>query len=308
MKTSGICVSAVGFSLIGLVFCILSVFELTNVLCITQGCSVYDGFSIFGISLYWLGAAAFFILLCAAVVRRGEYLLLAAAFFVILNMIFLLIQVLLWPCASCLIVAVLFGAVMAAALFPEKIKWARRILAVWFLLFAFNGIAVAKESLAPWPIYGKKDAAVRLFFSPTCPSCQTMMNSLLSKTDVLPRMALFPISKSSEDTKRIMILDDLLRKGVPLPEAMIHYQKIEGMDIQQSTNYVRIVFNTFKNLMALSRLGVTHVPYLSSGMPFWSETAKVAPLKDDCPVFSRNPAGLCEDAKSGGLKELFKSQ
>ena len=308
MKTAPIQVPAIAFSIIGLLFCLLSGLKMTDVFCITQGCSVYEGFSVFGISLYWFGTAAFGVLLCSAVARRGVYLLPAAAFFLTCNMVFLLIQVLLWPCMSCLIVATLFGAMMAAAMFPEKKKWARRLISVWLLLFVVNVVAVAKESMVPWPIYGKNTATVRLFFSPTCPSCRTMIDSLLAKADVLSRIALYPISKNPEDTKRIILLEKMLKNGVAIQEAMVRYQQIEGLDANRDMDYLRTVVNTFKNLMALSRIGVTHVPYLSTGTPFWVDAGKVVPLKDDCPVFSKTPSGLCEDSKPGGLKDLFKSK
>jgi hypothetical protein len=308
MTRSGIRVPAVGFSLIGLIYCLLSVFKMTDVFCITKGCSVYDGFSIFGISLYWFGATAFFILLLTAVIRTGWYLLLTAAFFLTLNMAFLLVQVLLWPCASCLIVAALFGAIMAASILPEKKKWAGRLMMVWFLLFVLNGIAAAKELLAPWPVYGNNEAQIRLYFSPTCPSCRTMIDSLLSRTDVLSRIALYPVSKGPEDTKRIRLLEKMLRDGVPIQDAVIQYQQNTVMNVEWDMDYFRTALNTFKNLMALSRLGVAHVPYLSTGAAFWTEAGKTAPLKDDCPVFSKSPSGLCEDSKPGGLKDIFKSK
>ncbi|MBI5591187.1 MAG: hypothetical protein HY881_11965 [Deltaproteobacteria bacterium] len=299
---------AVVLSAAGLCFCLLSAFRMTDVLCITQGCSVYEDFSVFGISPYWFGAAAFLMLLCFAVAWRGRYLTMVAALFLMLDSVFLATQILFWPCMKCLIVAVLFGAVMAAAMIQEKKTWMKWVMAIWFVLFFVDMAAVAKESISPWPVYGYDAAPVHLYFSPTCPSCRGMIDALLAKTDAPTQIALYPISKNSEDTGKIMFLEKQLKNGMALKEAMALCMQVKDLNMTYNMAYWRTILNTFKNLSALSRMGVTHVPFLVAGTSFWSNAGKPVSLQDDCPVFSKNASGLCEDTKPGGLKELFKSK
>ena len=310
MKTAKISGLAVGLNVVGLSFCLLSAFRMTDVLCITQGCSVYEDFSLFGVSLYGFGSAAFLMLLFFAIARQGRYLLMASAFFLILDSVFLTTQILLWPCMKCLIVAALFGAVMVVAMiqYQDKKTGMKWVMSVWFLLFFVDVIAVAKESVSPWPVYGYDAAPVHLYFSPTCPSCQGMIDALLAKTSAPTQIALYPISKNPEDTVKIMFLEKQLKKGTTLKEALVLCQQAKEVNTIYDMAYLRTVLNTFKNMSALSRMGVTHVPFLVARTSFWSNAGKPVSPEDDCPVFSKNASGLCEDAKPGGLKELFKSK
>jgi len=310
MKTAKVSGLAVGLNVVGLSFCLLSAFRMTDVLCITQGCSVYEDFSLFGVSLYGFGSAAFLMMLFFAIAWQGRYLLMASAFFLILDSVFLTTQILLWPCMKCLIVAALFGAVMVAAMIQcqDKKMGMKWVMSVWFLLFFVDVIAVAKESVSPWPVYGYDAAPVHLYFSPTCPSCQGMIDALLAKTSAPTQIALYPISKNPEDTVKIMFLEKQLKKGTALKEALVLCQQTKEVNTIYDMAYLRTVLNTFKNMSALSRMGVTHVPFLVARTSFWSNAGKPVSPEDDCPVFSKNASGLCEDAKPGGLKELFKSK
>ena len=309
MKSTEINIPAFGFSIVGLTFSLLSAFRMTDALCVTQGCSVYEGFSVFGLSLYWFGAAAFLILLSLTVIWRGEYLTAAAALFLMFDMVFLVIQILLWSCVQCLFVAALFGVIMFSAMIRKKSIWIQRTLGLWFLLFFVNGVGVVKEIMVPWPVYGKDTAPVHLYFSPTCPSCQEMIDTILARPEGLSQIALYPISKNQEDTQRIILLVNMLKSGTPIKEAMVKYKQAKSGDIKQDGIYLQTLVNTSKNMMALSRMNITHVPFLTARTSFWSDIKKADPPKDDCLVFSTNAPGKCEDnTKPGGLQELFKSR
>lgn len=308
MKTIKNRIPAIGLSIFGLLFCLLSAFKMTDAVCVTQGCSVYEGLSVGGISLYWFGGAAFLMLTCCATGWRGRYLTATAAFFLILDMVFLVIQILLWPCMQCLIVAAFFGAVMRVAMVQGKPPWTRWVLTAWFLLFFVNGISAAKEAIPPWPVYGTDAAPVHLYFSPTCPACREMIAALLTKSDIDAQIALYPIAKNSEDTQRIILLEEELKHGTPLKESLSLCEQAKVPAMTYDMAYFRAMLNTFKNMSALSRIGVTHIPFLTTRTPFWSDIAASAPPKEDCPMFSGTASGLCEDTPSSGLKELFKSK
>ena len=305
MRTARVSASSVVFSLIGLSFCLLSAFKMTDMLCITQGCSVYKGLSVAGLSLYWFGSAAFGILLICAMVWNGRYLEGVAALFLILDMVFLVIQILLWPCMQCLIVAMLFGAVMRSATARNRKTWMRWVLTAWFLLFIVNGVSAARESIVPWPLYGVGTAPVHLYFSPTCPACRAMITGLLTRTDILTHIALYPIAKNGEDVRRIIRLEAELTRGIPLKEALDRCEQTPAGNVICDMVYLRTLWKIFKNTSALSRTGVTHIPFLTAHTPFWSDTLQ---YKGDCPMFSKDASGLCADTPTGGLKDIFKSK
>ncbi len=298
-------------SVAGLAFCLLSVFKMTDAICVTQGCSVYEGISVGGLSLYWFGAAAFGMLLVCAVARGGKYLAGVAALFLILDMGFMGIQILLWPCIQCLVVAAFFGAVMAVATVRSKKSWMRWILTAWFLLWCVNGVAAAKESIVPWAAYGTDAAPAHLFFSPTCPACREMIAGLLTKPDLQTQIALYPVAKNAEDTQRILILEQELAKGTPLKEALNQCEQApltEKAPVDMA--YLDTLWKAFRNMSVLSRSGVTHIPFLTARSPFWSEASRTTPPQADCPMFSKDASGLCQDAPAGGsgLKELLNSK
>jgi hypothetical protein len=305
MRTVKISASSVVFSVIGLSFCLLSAFKMTDALCITQGCSVYKGLSVAGLSLYWFGGAAFGILLICAMVWNGRYLAGVAALFLILDMVFLVIQILLWSCMQCLIVAALFGAVMRSAMVRNRKRWMRWILTVWFLLFVVDGVSAVRESVVPWPLYGVDTAPVHLYFSPTCPACRAMITELLTRTDILAHIALYPIAKNGEDIQRVIRLETELTRGMPLKEALDRCEQTPVGNVTCDMVYWRTLWNIFKNVSALSRTGVTHIPFLTARSPFWSDTLQ---YKGDCPMFSIDASGLCADTPNGGLKDIFKSK
>ncbi len=291
---------------LGVIFCVLSAFRVTDVLCVTQGCTLYQDIILWGISFYWFGALAFFILLSIEISPYRYYLNRTAAVFVLLDIPFLFIQVLLWPCAHCLIVALFFGLIFYASLDKNQ-KWMNWLLGVWLLLFSVNVISVAKESLSPWPVYGDRSAQIQLYFSPSCPSCHSMLDALLAKGEMTSRIALYPIVKSASDIPKIMALEKRLKEGMPIQEALLQYQKDEN-STDSDLNYYRVKFQTFRNLVSMSRYGATSVPFLVTQTPFWRNVKISQPVKDDCPVFSKNSQGLCVDEESSGVKKLFESR
>jgi len=305
MKHPKIDRASLAVTLLGMIFCVLSAFEVTDALCVTRGCAIYRDFSLWGISLYWFGALAFTILLTVAVTPYRHFFNRVAAIFVLLDIPLLIVQILLWPCIHCLIVALFFGLILFFSR-TEK-KWMHRLFGLWLMVFFATGISAAKDSLSPWPIYGDRKAPIHLYFSPSCPSCHAMLDALLEKNENVYRIALYPIAKSASDIVQIHSLEKCLKEGLPIQMAVKQYQKeahIEG----NGWAYYRIQFHTFRNLMCLSRYGAGSVPFLITQTPFWQNVKPSQSVKDDCPVFSKNPQGVCVEEQSGSMKQLFESQ
>ncbi|MBF0497003.1 MAG: hypothetical protein HQK58_10595 [Deltaproteobacteria bacterium] len=303
MKSSSSLVIS-GVSLAGLLYCICSAAGLTESWCFTQGCRVYKDYSFAGISLYWFGALAFAILSIFSLIRPGsKYLLAIASLFVLGDCFFLFFQLVLWPCVSCLLVAACLGSAYLALIRTQG-RGMKTIFCVWLLLFMINVTFAAKESVSPWPIYGRPDSPIQVFYSATCPSCRKMIQDLMKRPDLLPRLALYPIAKNEEDYLQTAFLASLLKQGYPLWDAFTrHWQK----EAPASLAFDRLLtsINLFRNKIALSRTGATTIPLIISSIPFGSEALSSSALPG-CSAASKDHNEPCRDESAEALKNIFR--
>lgn len=293
-----------GVSLVGLIYCICSAIGLTESWCLTQGCRVYKDYSLAGISLYWFGALAFAILSAVSLIRPGSrYLPAIASLFVLSDCFFLLFQIVLWPCVSCLLVAACLGSVYLALIHTQG-RGLKTIFCIWLLLFMINVGFAAKESVSPWPIYGRPDSPIQVFYSATCPSCRKMIQDLLKRPDLIPRLALYPIAKNEEDYLKTAFLASLLEQGVPLSEAFArHWQKPAPASL--AFNRLLTSINLFRNKIVLSRTGATTIPLIISSIPLGSE-ALASSVSPGCSAASKTHDEPCRDESAEALRNIFR--
>ncbi len=197
-------------SLLGAIFC-LAAAGGNHVLCATQGCRIYAGYGIFGISFYYLGAAGFLLILLLTLLhpRPLTRTLISLGLFtaLVLDTLFLGYQSLFWPCTSCLLVAFLFGLIVLAGYFYYPLTGRPFFLALgtlWAALFIFLGIAATKEVLLrPWPLFGPADAPIQVYFSPDCPACRQTVRQLLDNPGVAGKVAYYPVAKNEQDLRQL---------------------------------------------------------------------------------------------------------
>ena len=230
-------VLAVLCALCGLAFCVANLFG-ANLLCVTEGCTIYHGYRVFGLNLYALGAAGFLAMLvlvplCAVLEESGfdrspregwwsyrrmvALLELTIVCGLLIEMALLAYQWLFWACSSCLVAALLFGLTVLLAMlsFRELQRTSLWCLGgLWLILAASVTLMVARETLLrPWSLTGDSGAA-QVYFSPTCPSCREVVLELLDKVpEAEKRMAFIPVSKNAEDDRRLAAAFPLLRQG-----------------------------------------------------------------------------------------------
>ena len=253
-------------SLLGLALCLLNAAG-AKLFCLTAGCTLYAGYSLFGLSVNVYGAIGFGVIsLLAASARkipRAPTLLGGIILaFLSLDLLFLGWQLLYWPCASCLVVALLLGWT-AAGFWRTYPQLCRRlfkgVLLVWFGLLLPVAVATGKEILlTPWALYGPPEASVHVFFSPTCPACSTEVNKLLESPEI-DRMAFYPIAKNDRDLR---LLATLLQEGIAQSADL---GKLFRADLQEATDpSLRLRWRLAKNKMALARHGVQTIPFILS--------------------------------------------
>ncbi|MEF3697658.1 hypothetical protein [Desulfolutivibrio sp.] len=207
-------------ALAGVVLCVAQALGYAEVLCVTEGCALHENTTVFGLSLWWWGAAAFAGLGLFAVMgwmglaSRAGLLGLAA------DIGLLALMALTAPCLTCLAAGVLFLAFYLCAT-PRAVVFGRLSLAVilaWGLAFSPNLFAVGREAMQPWPLVGPRTAAVRLFFSPTCPACRDAVTAM-SRLDK-PFLGFFPIAGTEEEVRMVARTMNGLEAGLSLPEAL----------------------------------------------------------------------------------------
>lgn len=213
-------------NLIAIGFCLWTALGNDVNICVTTGCSLYQDFSVFGVSLWWYGSGAFSLLaICAllgfSVLGRG-----LSALFLLGDIALLLLMLLTAPCVSCLVVAVFFCVSYlyfrnSSYMFSKNREGDKRgpsiLIWCWLFLFVINVGGVVRSQMEIWPILDESgEGKGRMFFSPSCRYCVEGINFLSGNI----YMAFYPVADNDSDVYRIARMKELLAQGVNLSEAL----------------------------------------------------------------------------------------
>ncbi|MFO8083019.1 MAG: hypothetical protein R6U27_01715 [Desulfobacterales bacterium] len=280
-------------ALAGFLFCLMSALGITDTLCVTQGCEVYQGYTVAGVSLYWVGAAVFLLLAMISLWPRSYRVLAILTGLVLVgNFVFLIMQFLLWPCTSCLIVAALLGS-FAWCLSVHVKSGLRMLCMVWLLLFSANLLLLARDSIPPWPVLGKTNAEIQVFFSPTCPACREVVENFLHRSDIEPYVAFYPVAKDDGDRQRINLLVRNLRQDMPPKQAFAaHWQTFSNLDQLGKDWYLAL--HLWRNQIHLAKKSAVQVPLIISRIPLGELSDMAALPPEGCSIFSADFEN-CED-------------
>ncbi len=246
---------------LGIVFCLLKMAG-ADLLCLNSGCSIYAGYTLGGVSIDLLGAAGFGAILLLALLassrpRFGLFLLFALLAGLLIDTLFLVWQILFWPCTSCLVIAVLLALCVLGALaaFPSfRTRTVHLSLLLWFAAFMPVAVSAGKEILLqPWPAVGPADAPVAVYFSPACPACEETVQEILNLPDLAGQVAFFPVAKNEEDLRR---LARMMEKGGQAELGEL----FSPADGDHGEMGAALRWRLARNKMALARLGADRVP------------------------------------------------
>ena len=206
--------------LIGLSFCLWVQFSGGKALCLTDGCSLFQDFSLAGVSL-WAAGSAFFgltLLFCALRFTKAALLLAGAA--LAADLLLMAVMSFTAPCVNCLFAGLLIALTFFALLRETALhKRARRslLLLAWALLFAVNTGGILRDASDLWsPLPRPEQTSVQVFFSPSCRACQTLAEQAAS----LPDGAWFPVAEDSRDIWLIHAMAKRIGEGQSLTEAI----------------------------------------------------------------------------------------
>ncbi|MDR0816297.1 MAG: hypothetical protein LBN28_02735 [Desulfovibrio sp.] len=266
---------SLSIALLAAAFCIWSIFGNDINFCVTTGCSLYQDFTLNGISLWLVGTGVFAVLALLSLVGAASLGRAVAGIALTGDICLLLLMALTAPCVSCLITALFFAASYMSFRHAEKrvvsISNPRRrrslLLWVWALLFTINISAVVRAQIGIWPIIPADDeVTTRLFFSPACSSCQEAVTMLSGHVDV----AFYPIGENDADIYKIAQMRELLDTGMNLAEALARSQEVQAPHgfPSFSPDMLRLRFRMLRNKAHIFSAGAQSVPFFEyQGMP-----------------------------------------
>jgi len=236
----------------GLVLCLAAAFGLADSLCLTRGCELYRDFTLLGVSMHVWGAAAFGLALVVKLLGLGIYrrLILACLWGEIILVGW---QVLSAPCSECLLVGCIWGAVAWLAV-REPVSQG-----VWAGLWATALVVLILEAAAPWPLYGKPEAPMKIFFSPGCEACQAELAKLAEAgPEVMANVALYPIARNEAEVAAVNRMAGTLAATGNIWLAILQGTPRQGEAAWLSDVGLRL--RLWGNKLLLGRMGVTKVP------------------------------------------------
>lgn len=277
-------------SLLGLSFCLwiaLSPLFLTGAdnaaECAATGCTLYKDISIAGISLWHIGTVAFASLAFLALRGHTKLGYTVSGYMLTGDIILLVLMAFTAPCTNCLIVAAFFGLTFWLFRYAETEQLSSPIgiiqsqvnhnpqgrswlLTIWTLFFFTNCLALANERLEPWIIHGTDKAPMRIYFSPSCPSCREAVRTYaVSGTQI----AFLPVAEDDADLYAIATLQEELVKGKNFFPAF-RYATNESNVKKDLTfiDYLTLQWKLLRNKVRFYASGSTTLPLIQMhGMP-----------------------------------------
>lgn len=274
-KTHAALAGPLTLGLIAIAFCIWSAFGNDINICVTTGCTLYEDASVFGVSLWWIGAAAFCALCACAILGQAAAGRWLAALFLLGDICLLLLMAFTAPCVSCLVIALIFALIYY--LFRRAAPDSQRkgapqpraslLLWIWLALFVVNLGQVARSQLDVWPILDESgEPNLRMFFSPSCKYCIEGINALSGNINV----AFYPLAENESDIARIDKMIILLDQGMNLAEALDQSKEaaFAGFWAAYNPDVLLLRFRLLRNKAHVFSQGSQGVPFFErKGLP-----------------------------------------
>ena len=322
---------------IGLAFCLGVSLSGGTALCLTDGCALFQDFSLAGVSLWLAGASFFGVMLLLCVLRFSSFARFSAGIALAADILLMAIMSFTAPCVNCLLVGLLIALTYCALLRETALhKRARRspLLLVWALFFTISAGGILRDSAELWsPLPHTGQEAVQVFFSPSCRACQT----LTEQANALPDAAWLPVAEDSRDIWLIHAMSKHLSTGLPLHEAISKaHADIPGLadapDLMALPAYrfgllnpemLLLQFRLWKNRAHVLAAGSDRLPFVEfKGLPSFlsgeKKNAIATPERGvnppaDVPGIDLGVAGFCgekqknEDCRNGNSTKMSHS-
>lgn len=261
---------------IGAAYCIFQVLptlaHLTGVAplaveipCPGLGCSLFQDFTVYGISLWWAGVAYFILMMLFCLKRVHGFALFMATAALLADAVLIIIMLFTAACVACLgaaaIVGLLFLALrrhLTARVMPAT--GPSFVFLIWCGLFIAAMASAATELVEPWDIADSGDQNRRIYFSPSCPACRDAVT-------VFERNAAFiPVAEKDSDYAAIRVMHEEIQKGGTMVEALRASDTAKGEPFSFETVVFRL--KLLRNKAEVLKLGFDKLPLIMiNGMP-----------------------------------------
>lgn len=249
-------------ALAGILFTVAAGLGGADGLCLTEGCSLYQDVRFLGLSLWWWGAGGFALLALLSVTGKLKLAYYLAYVAIAVDCVFLLWMAVSMPCLNCLVAGLLFFSVFVSlSVLVRPHRTAALVVAVlWLTLFSPNIFAAGQELAGPWRIHGSRDAPVRVFFSPSCPSCRVALKGLLMGGE--GNVGFYPVAEDEADVNRLASLRQELSQGGSFVRAFSASRDPATAPELGWLKSLSLRAGIFRNKMALSRMGADKIPVI----------------------------------------------
>lgn len=254
----------------GPIICLLALSGYSGKLCLTEGCQIYRGFKLWGISLHHVGGAAF-VLGLYWLYRKAPMYSVYIRLCLWAETALLAFQTLYLPCSECLIIGLIWG-LLGMLTFPRQ-----RVTKIWAVLFLVAMTLLAKDLIKPWPVYGGQDSEVKVFFSPSCKHCRETILDLLAGGHQGDNVAFFPVALDGEDAGRVAKFQQVLNQtgdyqgtfpaGLRVNHLWQAFQACWSSSAPCSlglTAWLKLHLGLLRNKLILARMGAKEVPLVLS--------------------------------------------
>ncbi len=263
-----------GICLIGLFFCLWTLFSGGKELCLTNGCALFQDLEVSGVSLWHMGSALFALLLVLCLSRLLFLARILALTALLLDTLLLGVMLFTAPCVNCLIAGILI-ALAFLSLYRVGGTFARFVLfRIWILFFLFNLGGVIRDFSEPWPLAGE-GGAVSVYFSPSCQACR----ALTAQAESLGEARWYPVPENRRDLWLIRAMQERVESGAPLSRAVAEALASvpEGATFESSEAYrfgllrpemLILQFRLWKNQAHALASGSDRLPFVEfAGLP-----------------------------------------
>lgn len=233
--------------------------------CPGAGCSLFQDFAVYGISLWWAGVAYFLSMMLFCLKRAHGFALFMATAALLADAVLIIIMLLTAACVACLggaaIVGLLFLALrshMTARVLPAP--GPSFVFLVWCGLFIAAVASAATEFVEPWDIADSGDQNRRIYFSPSCPACRDAITVFAGNA------AFIPVAEKDSDYAAIRVMHEEIQKGSTIAEALRASDTAKGEPFSLETVIFRL--KLLRNKAEVLKLGFDKLPLIMiNGIP-----------------------------------------
>ncbi|RLA97433.1 MAG: hypothetical protein DRG83_15860, partial [Deltaproteobacteria bacterium] len=186
---------SIALTLLGALFCLLNLFTPNAFHCTDTGCRLYGKMTLLGIPIFGWGTLFFFLIFLALIFKPVKVSILLELG-VLIDTFLLSYQLYNVICTKCLIVAFFLGLTSIVIFASSRRKRSLILLFAWWTFFSGAIFTSYTQNITrPYPIWGKPDAPLKVFFSPSCKTCQALMESLMENSRI-NECELYPVPET----------------------------------------------------------------------------------------------------------------